>query len=107
MDLFNQYVALVDGVKLTILIVLIFVDLLLGIIAAIKDKTFQFSKLGDFLNTTVLTMVGGYFVVGGVALVHPEFNGLVTASWGILDLTLLGGIWIKLGKLGLPVPKIM
>ena len=103
----QQYIGLVDGFKMTTLVILILVDFVLGIIVALKAGTFEFSKIANFLNTTILAFVGGYLVVGLVALVHPEFAYLVTAAWGLLDVGLLGGIWGKLGKLGLPVPEIV
>ncbi|MDD5511382.1 MAG: hypothetical protein PHI12_11335 [Dehalococcoidales bacterium] len=106
-DMWAQYKALVDGVKITTLVVLIAIDLLLGIIIAIKEKTFKFSKLANFFNTSILGMVGGYFLVGGLCLVHPEFDYLVVGAWGLIDVGLLGMIWNKLSKLGLPIPKIV
>lgn len=102
-----QYLAIIDGFKLTTLAILILVDLLLGIIVAIKEGTFQFSKLANFLNTSVLVYVGGYLLVGLLAVVHNEFVNAVTGTWLVLDTTLLALIWGKLGKLGIPVPKII
>ncbi len=105
--MWNQYVSLVDGCKLITLAVLIIVDLVLGIVVSLKQGTFHFDQVSDYLNTTVLAYVAGYFLVGFVALVHTEFSNIVIAAWGILDLALLAGIWGKLGKLGLPTPKII
>ena len=102
-----QYIALVDGFKLVTLAILILVDLLLGVIVAIKEGLFKIDKLAQFLNTSVLAYVGGYLLVGLVAVVHTEFSPAVLGAWVILDSTLLAGIWVKLGKLGLPVPKII
>lgn len=105
--MWNDYVALVDGYKIVTLAILVIIDLVLGIIVAVKAGTFQFAKISDYLNTDVLMMVGGYFLVGAVALVHPDFAAMVTAAWALLDAALVAQIWSKLGKLGLPVPKII
>jgi hypothetical protein len=105
--MWNQYVALVDGFKIITLIVLIIADLVLGIIVAAKAGTFKLSKIAQFLNTTVLTLIGGYFIVGFIALVEPSFSAIVIASWALLDITLIGSITGKLGALGIPMPKIL
>lgn len=105
--MWQQYVALIDGFKLITLVVLILADFVLGVIVALKVGTFQFAKLAQFLNTTVLALMGGYFLVGLVALVEPSFKNIVVAAWGLLDVTLLAGITGKLGALGVPMPKIL
>jgi hypothetical protein len=105
--MFQQYIDMVDGYKLITIAILVIIDLVLGIVVAIKSKEFQFSKLSNYLNSTVLGYVGGYFLVGGVALVHPDFSAMVTGAWVILDAAMLATIWGKLGKLGLPTPKII
>ena len=50
--MWNQYVDLVDGYKVITLAVLIIIDLVLGIVVAVKDGTFQFSKISNYLNKT-------------------------------------------------------
>lgn len=105
----EQFLALVDGSKSTVILILIVVDLLAGIIVALKEGTFQFNKLANFLNTTVLCCVAGYYILGLIVMTHREFATLLLAAYGLLDVSLLAGIWAKLGKLfpGLPVPKVI
>ena len=100
----NNYLSLIDGVKLISLAILIIADFLLGVIVAIKTGTFKLNKIASFLNTSVLEMVGGYFVVGAIALAEPSFTAMVTASWAAIDLTLLAEIVMKCKNLGLPIP---
>lgn len=102
--MWEQFISLVDGSKLLVILILIILDLLLGIIVAVKEGTFQLSKIANFLNTSVLYFVGGYFVVGLFAAIEPKYASLVTASWVLLDATMVGFILGKLKKLGLPVP---
>jgi phage-related holin len=104
MDILNQFITLVDGVKLTTLAVLIAVDFIAGIVVAIKNGTFEFAKLAQFLNTSVLGYVGGYFLLGFAATVEESLVPVVVVAWGLLDATLLAGILGKCKQLGLPIP---
>ena len=61
-------------------------------------------KIASFLNTSVLGMVGGYFIVGVIATAEPSFETMVTASWAAIDAALLAMIINKLKALGLPIP---
>jgi len=107
MDYINQFVALIDGVKLITLFALIFIDFILGVVVALKEGTFQLSKIGNFINTSVLGLVGGYFIVGAAATFEPQFASVVTATWLLLDATILGFITAKLSKLGVPMPPAL
>ena len=100
----GKYIALVNGFKVITLLVLIIVDFVLGVIVSLKAGTFSFKKLASFLNTSVLGMVGGYFLVGVMATVEPSFTAVVTASWVAIDAALLAMIVNKLKALGIPVP---
>ncbi len=101
-----QYKALIDGVKLVSLSALIAVDTILGIVVAIKTKTFKWSNLTDFLDTSVLAMAGGYLVVGVVAVFEPAWQASVPIVWGALDIKLIADIGNKLRALGLPIPAL-
>jgi hypothetical protein len=100
----DQFVSLVDGYKLLVIGILIMADFLAGIIVAIKDKTFAWSKIANFLKTDWLFMAGGYLVVGMVATIEDSLQFLVPATFGVLSAGLLAGIVVKLKKLGVPVP---
>ena len=100
----DKFLGLVNGVKIITLFVLILVDFVLGVIVALKAGTFKLNKLASFLNTSVLGMVGGYFLVGVMATVEPSFTAAVMASWIAIDAALVAMIVNKLKALGLPVP---
>ena len=105
MDYVKKFLGLVNGVKLCTVLVLIVVDFILGVIVAIKEKTFQLSKLASFLNTTVLYLVGGYFLIGIVCVAEPSIGEpLIISTWILLDATMIGSILAKAKKLGVPVP---
>jgi len=104
MDYVKNFLALVNGVKLITLAILIIADFILGVIVALKSSTFKLNKIASFLNTSVLGMVGGYFIVGVIATAEPSFETMVTASWAAIDAALLAMIINKLKALGLPIP---
>ena len=106
--MWEQFISIVDGFKLTVMLSLIGTDFLLGVIIALKTGEFQFSKLANFLNTSVLGFVGGYYILGFVAIGHPELAPAVLAAYAALDASLLAMVIEKLGKLGVPnVPKVI
>jgi len=104
MDSFiTQYKILIDGIKLTSLFGLIALDTILGITVAIKNKTFKWSNLTNFLDTSVLTMTGGYFLVGVFAVFEPTWQASVPVVWLALDAKLVADIVNKLKKMGVPI----
>lgn len=83
--------------------ILIVVDTVLGIVLAIKNKTFQWNKIADFINTSVLMMFGGYLVLGIVAMAEVSLQPMVIASMGVIDVKLLADVVNKFKSFGLPV----
>ncbi len=103
MDYLMQFIAMVNGIKIITIIALIIIDFIMGILVAVKEGTFQLSKIGSFLNTSVLYYLGGYFLLGAAATFEPSFGvTLITGAWLALDLTMVGFILAKAKKLGLP-----
>jgi len=101
----ETFINLVDGVKLITILALIGVDFLLGVILAVKEGKFQLARIAEFLNTSVLYFLGGYLLLGLAATVEPSIGQtVVTAAWGLLDVTMVGFIIDKAKKLGLPLP---
>jgi ABC-type antimicrobial peptide transport system permease subunit len=105
LDLLNQYKALVDGIKLFTIFGMIALDLLLGIILALLSKTFDWTKLADFLDTDILKLVAGYYAVGFAALMEPTLVIAVLATWILLEAKLIADVVIKLEKLGVAFKK--
>lgn len=103
MDFLNQYMALVNGVKLSTLFGLIALDFVLGVVVAIFNHTFQWSKLASFLDTDVLKLAAGYFLVGVFALMEPAAEGMVWATWAIIDAKLIADIVQKFKNLGIAI----
>ncbi len=102
----NNYIAtfisLVDGAKLLTLFGLITLDLVLGVVLAIRAKTFDFKRLADFLSP-VCWLAGGYFIVGAFATIEPTYVLAVVGTWAIINATLIAEIVSKLKKFGVPI----
>jgi len=88
-NMIQQYLAIIGGWKILSIAVLIALDTIMGIILAIKNKTFQWSKIASFMNTSVLEMFGGYFLLGIFAMAEPTFQAVVPTTLGIIDVKLV------------------
>lgn len=70
------------------LLALIGIDLVTGIIAALRTRAFAFSKLGDFYYSNILPYVLGYLLIYiisllGIANVLGDLWGQLVASVGL------------------------
>jgi len=105
--MWETFKSLVDGLKITTLVVLVILDFVLGIVVAAKKGKFSLAYFSNYLKTSVLYMVGGYFTVGLLATVDTTFVPAVTAAWIGLDAALIGMITAKLSDLGVPMPQVL
>ena len=105
MDILEKYLALIDGIKLSSLFGLIALDWVLGVVLAIFDKTFDWKKLANFLDTDVLKLAVGYFAIGLFALADPSLRVAVWTTWAAIDAKLLADLYAKFKKLGVVIKK--
>ena len=98
----GAFAAVVDGIKLTTLGSLILANFALGVILAIKRKEFQWSYLYHFIDSDVLGLIGGYYILGFTALFRPEIIPAVWAAWAAIDLKLIVDLKDKIKAFGLP-----
>jgi len=89
------------------IVLLIALDLVLGIVAALLKKEFVLGKLGGFMKRGVLKYVLGFAVLALVGQALPGLAMIVTLAYFLILLALVGSILDNLGKLGLPIPKIL
>lgn len=101
----QQFVGLVDGVKLTLLMALICANFLTGLAVSIKASTFRLKELADMMTTRILPYILGYLAIGVVALVDQTWVLAITIVWGIILLTLAGAIIQNLKELGINLPN--
>ena len=103
----DQFIALANGTKLTVLVALIFANLLLGVAISIFTKTFRLKAVADFLYSRVLPYVISYAAVVGIAVVQPEWKPAVTVVWGVIILALVGAIFTNLKEMGIKLPDFL
>lgn len=89
------------------IVILILVDLVLGIIAAFLKKNFVIGKIAGFVKTGFIKYVFGFAIVEIVAEALPSFAMIVTVVYWFIVVALFGSILDNLGKMGLPMPKIL
>lgn len=99
-----------DG-KVDWLVLLVIVDFVLGVIAALKSRTFRLSYVADFLRKDVIFKLGGYLVLYAAAVYAgeaevlgiPEFDpGLLAgAAYVVVVGAFVGSILNSLRDLGL------
>ena len=100
-ELAKQYFVLVGGWKIVTLLVLIGVDTLLGVALAVRRRTFTWSKIADFMDSSVLMMFGGYLVLGVVGMAEPSLRAAVPVSLAVVDAKLLADVAGKLKEFGI------
>jgi len=86
------------------IVILLGIDVVLGILAALVKKEFSFAKLCNFMKGPVLAYVLGFAIVELVGLALPSLAYLVTIVFILVIIVLLASIFGNLGKLGLPLP---
>ena len=101
----EQFVALADGTKLSVLVAMIFANLILGIATSIYTKTFRLKAVGDFLLTRVLPYILSYFAVVVVAVVEPAWEVAVSIVWAVIIAALAGAILANLKEMGISLPE--
>ena len=93
--------------QVQMIVVLIAVDVVLGIIAALLKKDFVLGKLAGFMVKPVLGYVLGFVILILVAQALPALTMVATMAYFLIVLALIGSILDNLGKLGIPMPKML
>lgn len=103
----EEIIALFGTLKIQIILILIGVDVILGIIAAFAKKEFALRKLAAFMKGPVLGYVFGFAVIGLIAQALPSSTFITWIAFVLIALALLGSLLRNLGRLGVPLPKIL
>lgn len=102
--------ALFDDVRTQTILLLVVLDFLLGIVAALKIGNFRLSYVSDFLRSDIVFKVGGfavfyagYLYAKHIDLIIPglDFEILMNAAFGIVVLAMVGSLLNSLKDLGL------
>ncbi|MBL7141797.1 phage holin family protein [Patescibacteria group bacterium] len=98
-------IALFGTGYLKIIGILIAIDVLFGIIAAITRKEFVFRKLAMFMKGPVLVYIFGFVILELYGKAFPTVeNWILWIGFILIAIALLGSIFRNLGRLGLPLP---
>lgn len=97
--------------KLYVILAMVGIDVLLAVAVALRTKTFDFAKLADFLTTMILPYVLAYLALHVIIGLVTELEsilgqGLDTAVFLVIIVTLLAAITDNLKALGLPLPSV-
>ncbi len=108
-DVINSFV---HDKQLQAVLVLIVLDLVLGVIAAVKLGTFAFSKVSAFLKDDVLGKVLPWFAVFAAAKFAPsvdvlgvDLNQVQTVFWAAVVIALVASLTASANDLGVGLPK--
>ena len=102
-----QLVALFGTTQVQWILILVAVDVVLGIVAALMKKNFRLGKLANFMVKPVLGYVLGFAVLEMVAQALPSLALVVTVAFILIVLALVGSILNNLGKMGLKLPAFL
>lgn len=89
------------------IVLLIGIDVILGVLAALKNKEFVLGKLAGFMKKGIVAYVLGFAIVILIGEALPSLALLVIIAYFLVILALVGSILDNLGKLGLPIPKML
>jgi len=103
----QELIALFGTSQIRWIVLLITVDLVLGIVAAILKKDFRLGKLAKFMVKPVLGYVLGFAVLEMVALALPSLALIVSLAFILVVLALVGSILSNLARMGLTLPAYL
>jgi len=106
-EFFQQFVALADGAKISVLAGMIFANLILGLAVSIYTKTFRLKAMADFMVSRVLPYCVGYIAVVIIAVVEPAWGVAVPIVWAVIIAALIGSILAKLKEMGIKLPDVL
>ncbi len=86
------------------IVILIGVDVVLGVLAAVSKKEFKFGMLASFMKKGIVRYVFGFAVLEMVAQALPQFGFAVPVVFLLIALSLLASWARNLKKLGLALP---
>jgi len=102
-----QLVALFGTTQVQWILILVAIDVVLGIVAALIKKDFRLGKLAGFMKKGVLGYVLGFAVFEMVAQALPSLVLIVSVAYVLILLALVGSILSNLGKMGLKLPAFL
>jgi len=103
----TELIALFGTSQIQCIVILIMIDVVLGIIAALMKGNFRLGKLAKFMVKPVLGYVLGFVVLQMVVLALPSLIIVAQMAYILVVLALVGSVFNNLAKMGLPVPSYL
>ncbi|MFH1643396.1 MAG: phage holin family protein [Patescibacteria group bacterium] len=103
----TELIALFGTSQIRWIVILIMVDVVLGIVAALMKGNFRLGKLAKFMVKPVLGYVFGFGVLQMVAQALPSLIMVVQMAYILIVLSLIGSISNNLAEMGLPIPSYL
>jgi len=103
----SDLIAVLGTSQVQWIVILIAVDVVLGIIAALMKKDFKLGKVAGFMKRGVLAYVLGFAVLVLAVEGLPSLAIVATIAYWLILLALVGSILTNLAKMGLPIPSIL
>jgi hypothetical protein len=104
--------AFFDDTLLHAVLVLIAIDIVLGVAAAVKTSDFAFSKVAMFARDDLLGKVVPWFVIYAAAKYAPsvdvlgiDLDAIQKGVWALVVVALVGSLVASLADLGLAIPN--
>ncbi len=88
------------------ILILIGIDVILGILAAIVKKDFRFGKLAQFMQLPVVGYIFGFAVLEMAFQALPQLSFALPVAFVLVLIALIASILRNLAKLGLPLPGL-
>lgn len=101
------FIALFATSQIYWIVILILIDVILGIIAALLKKEFCLGKLAGFMKKGVLAYVLGFAVLELAAQALPTLSMITGLAYYLIILALVGSILNNVSKMGLKLPSFL
>ena len=89
------------------IVILITIDVILGIIAALLKKDFRLGKVANFMFKPVLGYILGFAILISAIQTIPALAIIGNIAYILIVLALIGSLLDNLAKLGVPMPKVL
>jgi len=103
----EEITILFGTLKIQVILILIGVDIILGITSAFVKKEFALRKLAMFMKGPVIGYIFGFAIIELIAQALPSLTFITWIAFVLIALALLGSLLRNLGRLGLPLPRIL
>lgn len=103
----KELIALFATTQIKYILILIVIDVILGIVAALLKKDFRLGKLAGFMGKPVLGYVLGFAVLEMAVQALPSLGWTLSIAYVLILLGLIGSILSNLGKMGLGLPAYL